>query len=76
MGPVEFSKGDQVKFRLMAANETDEFTVGISGNGTITKVKSTDGIISYTFTIEEDGSYELLMQSWKSVSLTGTITIP
>ncbi len=78
LGPIDLLEGDEVEFWLVSSDhdKTDKFTVGISGNGTERRVNSVNGMIAYTFTIETSGSYELFIQSWETVSLTGVITIP
>lgn len=75
---VTFKKGDKVQFILAATNQSDSFKAGITDSkGYSRYVNSSNGTLSYTFTIATDGIYDLYMQgnTASNVRITGSITL-
>lgn len=75
VGTLELTKGDQVMFRIMSENDTDQFSAGLANDGLDNTVSSEGGIISHTFTIKKTGSYDIFITSDKAVSITGSVTV-
>lgn len=72
---IELEKNAKVQFIIAAANTTDKFKAGVIKDGKKRYVDSFNGTISYTFTISEAGSYDLFIESFSKVQITGSITI-
>lgn len=72
---LDLSKNSKIQVMLAGDNKSDMFQVGIIRNGIKKYVKSSEGNVIHTFTIEETGSYEIFIESSATVHITGAITI-
>ncbi len=61
---IELSKGNKFHVYLCADNASDSFTVALlEPDGGRRYVVSVDGVVDHTFTLNMDGSYELLIMN-------------
>lgn len=79
--PVSLYKGSKVKIGIASLNSSDSYIGGIvNEQGQRTYVYSSNGVISYTFSVSEAGDYEIFFEGkngedGEDICLNGSITI-
>lgn len=74
---LSLSNGNSVTFVFSSNSSTDQYKVGLQKGSTKRYVSSTDGAVTHTFKITEDGTYKCYIQNTGSttINITGYILV-
>lgn len=78
LGTVSLSAKNKVSFSLEADNSSDVFQAGVlDGDNKKTYVKSSEGTIAHTFTVDKAGNYTLFVEgtTTQNVHITGYVYV-